>query len=298
MPLAMLPSGHLKGVLLTTAGILILSPDALLLRLIGADIWTLLFWRGLLCAIGLVGITLLLDRSDGFRRLFAIGRPELQIIAVNASMHVLFVLAILNTTVANVLVIMSISPLLGAILSRFVLGEPVARRTWYTTVAVFIGLVLVFSQSLGGGTLVGDLSAFAVAVLLACNFVLLRRYRKVSMIPAVAWSMAVTAVIAWPLAIPASLDDMGWVYTLLLGLAILPVSSALITLGPRHLPAPEVGLIMLLETLLGPLWVWLVIREVPSTETLIGGAMILVALAWMSIAAIRNSRLVIPQAPK
>ena len=298
MPLAMLPSGHLKGVFLTTAGILILSPDALLLRLIGADIWTLLFWRGLLCAIGLVGITLLLDRSDGFRRLFAIGRPELQIIAVNACMHVLFVLAILNTTVANVLVIMSISPLLGAILSQFVLGEPVARRTWYTTVAVFIGLVLIFSQSLGGGTLVGDLSAFAVAVLLACNFVLLRRYRKVSMIPAVAWSMAVTAVIAWPLAIPASLDDMGWVYTLLLGLAILPVSSALITLGPRYLPAPEVGLIMLLETLLGPLWVWLVIREVPPTETLIGGAMILVALAWMSIAAIRAGRLVIPQVSK
>ena len=195
MPLAMLPSEHLKGVFLTTAGVLILSPDTLLLRLIGADIWTLLFWRGLLCAIGLVGITLLLDRSDGFRRLFAIGRPELQIIAVNACMHVLFVLAILNTSVANVLVIMSISPLLGAILSRFVLGEPVARRTWNTTVAVFIGLVLIFSQSLGGGTLVGDLSAFAVAVLLACNFVLLRRYRKVSMIPAVAWSMAVTAAI-------------------------------------------------------------------------------------------------------
>ena len=298
MPLAMLPSGHLKGVFLTTAGILILSPDTLLLRLIGADIWTLLFWRGLLFAIGLVGITLLLDRSDGFRRLFAIGRPELQIIAVNASMHVLFVLAILNTTVANVLVIMSISPLLGAILSRFVLGEPVARRTWYTTVAVFIGLVLIFSQSLGGGTLVGDLSAFAVAVLLACNFVLLRRYRKVSMIPAIAWSMAVTAVIAWPLAIPASLDGMGWVYTLLLGLVILPVSSALITLGPRYLPAPEVGLIMLLETLLGPLWVWLVIREVPSIETLIGGALILVALTWMTIEAIRAGQLVIPQVPK
>ena len=290
----MIPSEHLKGVLLTTAGILILSPDALLMRLIGVDIWTLLFWRGLLCAIGMVGISLLLDRPHGYRRLFAIGRPEIQVITVNACMHVLFVLAILNTTVANVLVIMSISPLLGATLSRFVLGETVARRTWYATVAVFIGLALIFSQSLGGGTLIGDLSAFAVAVLLACNFVLLRRYRKVSMIPAVAWSMAVTAIITWPLAMPASLDAASWVYVLLLGLVILPVSSALITLGPRYLPAPEVGLIMLLETLLGPLWVWLIIREVPSIETLIGGAMILAALTWMSITAIRESRHVIP----
>ena len=298
MPLAMLQSGHLKGVLLTTTGILILSPDALLLRLIGADIWTLLFWRGLLCAIGMVGITLFLDRPHGLRRLVAIGRPELLVIVVNVCMHVLFVFAILNTTVANVLVIMSISPLLGATLSRFALGEPVAKRTWYTTVAVFIGLALIFSQSLGGGTLVGDLSAFAVAIFLASNFVLLRCYRKVSMIPAVAWSMAVTAAIAWFLAMPTSLDGAAWVYVLLLGLVILPVSSAMITLGPRYLPAPEVGLIMLLETLLGPLWVWLVIREVPSIETLIGGAMILAALTWMSIAAILESRRVIPQTPK
>ena len=101
----MLPNRHLKGVFLTTAGILILSPDALLLRLIGADIWTLLFWRGLLCAIGMAMITLLLDRPHGFRRLLTIGRPELQVIGVNACMHVFFVLAILNTTVANVLVI-------------------------------------------------------------------------------------------------------------------------------------------------------------------------------------------------
>ena len=298
MPLAMLLSGHLKGVLLTTTGILILSPDVLLLRLIGADIWTLLFWRGLLCAIGMVGITLFLDRPHGLHRLVAIGRPELLVIVINVCMHVLFVFAILNTTVANVLVIMSISPLLGATLSRFALGEPVAKRTWYTTVAVFIGLALIFSQSLGDGTLVGDLSAFAVAILLAGNFVLLRRYRKVSMIPAVAWSMAVTAVITWFLATPTSLDGTAWVYVLLLGLVILPVSSAMITLGPRYLPAPEVGLIMLLETLLGPLWVWLVIREVPSSETLIGGAMILAALTWMSIAAIRESQRVIQKIPK
>ena len=72
----------------------------------------------------------------------------------------------------------------------------------------------------------------------------------------------------------------------------------MITLGPRYLPAPEVGLIMLLETLLGPLWVWLVIREVPSIETLIGGAMILAALTWMSIAAIRESQRVIQKIPK
>ena len=134
----------------------------------------------------------------------------------------------------------------------------------------------------------GDFAASVVAVLLACNLVLLRRYRKVSMIPARAWSEAVVALNVWPLAMPASIEATAWAYTLLLGLVILPISGALITLGPRYLPAPEVNLIMLLETLLGPLWVWLVIREAPSFETLLGGATILAALAWMSIIAIHS----------
>ena len=288
---------HLKGVFLTTAGILILSPDALLLRLIGADIWTLLFWRGLLCGLGMIFITLILERQHSFRRLVAIGRPEVQVIGVNVCMHLFFVLAILNTTVANALVIMSISPLLGAILSQFILREPVAKRTWYTAVAVFGGLTLIFSGSLSGGTLAGDLSAFFVAILLACNFVLLRKYREISMIPAVAWSMVVSAFIAWPMAMPTSLGAASWTYTLLLGLGILPISTALITLGPRYLPVPEVGLIMLLEALFGPLWVWLVISEAPSFKTLLGGITILIALAILSITSIHQGRITMSRGP-
>ena len=289
---------HLKGALLTTAGVLIVSPDALLLRLIDADVWTLLFWRCLLCALGLFIILLFLERRRGLIRLFTPGRAEFQIIGINACMHVFFVLAILNTTVANALVIMSISPLLGAILSRVFLREQVAKRTWYTALVVFAGLAVIFSGSLDDGNLAGNLFAFAVAILMACHFVLLRRYRKVSMIPAVIWGMAATAFTAWPMAIPASLNATSWVYIALLGLCILPISTTLITLGPRYLPAPQAGLIMLLETLFGPLWVWLVIREEPSFETLLGGMTILLALAIMSITAIRKRMSTISRLPK
>jgi drug/metabolite transporter (DMT)-like permease len=185
---------------------------------------------------------------------------------------------------------MSISPLLSALLSLLILHEQVARRTWFTTIAVFFGLAMIFSQSIGGGTLLGDASAFGVAVSLACNFVLLRRYRQVNMIPAVAWGMVLGALIAWPLATPMSLGNVDFLYMLLLGLVILPISTTLITLGPKYLPAPEVGLIMLLEAIFGPLWVWLVIHETPSLETLIGGAMILLTLSWISIVTIRDTR--------
>jgi drug/metabolite transporter (DMT)-like permease len=287
---AMKIDGHLKGAVLTGTGILILSPDALLIRLIDADIWTILFWRGLLCGITMILIGLFIDRPKGIKQLFKIEWPELQVISVTACMHFLFVLAILNTAVANTLVIMSISPLLSALLSLLILHEQVARRTWFTTIAVFFGLAMIFSQSIGGGTLLGDASAFGVAVSLACNFVLLRRYRQVNMIPAVAWGMVLGALIAWPLATPMSLGNVDFLYMLLLGLVILPISTTLITLGPKYLPAPEVGLIMLLEAIFGPLWVWLVIHETPSLETLIGGAMILLTLSWISIVTIRDTR--------
>ncbi|MBO67203.1 MAG: EamA family transporter [Acidiferrobacteraceae bacterium] len=286
----MSPNNNLKGAMLTAVGILILSPDILLLRLIGADLWTLLFWRGLLCAIGMLGIILVIGSREGIRRLITIRKPEIQIISVNAVMHIFFVLAVQETSAANTLVIMSISPLFGAILSVLVLREKVANRTWYASTAVFIGLAIIFSQSLVGGTIIGDASALLVSILLATNFVLLRRYRSISMIPAVGWSMFVTALIAWPLATPMSMTGLSWVFMILLGLAILPISTALITLGPRYLPAPEVGLIMLVEPILGPLWVWLVIDEFPSIETLIGGATILITLTILSIRTITQNK--------
>jgi drug/metabolite transporter (DMT)-like permease len=282
--------GHLKGAVLTGIGILLLSPDALLIRLMQADTWTILFWRGLVFGIIMMLISMFLEKSIEPRQLFNLGRAEIQLIAVNASMHFFFVFAIQETVVANTLVIMSISPLLGAILSVLLLKERVADRTWLTTIAVFFGLLLIFSQSMGGGTLLGDTSALAVALLLACNFVLLRRYRHVNMIPAVAWGMILSAGLAWPLATPTAIGATDWFYVLLFGMVILAIGYVLITLGPRYLPAPEVGLIMLLEVILGPLWVWLIIYETPSFQTLMGGAMILLALSWMSIITILETQ--------
>ena len=282
--------GYLKGAVLTGSGILILSPDALLIRLIEADLWTILLWRGLLCGAVMMLISMFLNKSNGPRQLIKVGRAEIQIIVITASTHFFFVFAILESVVAKTLVILSISPLLGAILSLLILREKVAGRTWIATIAVFGGLVLIFSQSISGGTLLGDASALVVALLLALNFVLLRRHRRINMIPAVAWGNILTAGGAWMLAVPTALGGSDWFYVLLLGIVILPIASTLITLGPRYLPAPEVGLIMLLEAILGPLWVWLIIHETPSFETLIGGATILAALSWMSIAMILENR--------
>ena len=286
----MIIHSHLKGAMLTCVGILILSPDALLIRLIQTDIWTMLFWRGLLCGIIMMAIAGTLTKSNRRQKLIRLRAGEIQIIVVNASSHFLFIFAIAETTVANTLVILSISPLLGALLSLLMLRENVANRTWLTTIAVFFGLLLIFSQSVGGGTLTGDISALACALMLALNFVLLRKYRSTEMIHAVAWGNLFTAAVAWFFTTPEAITSVEWIFIAILGIGILPISSALITLGPRYLPAPEVGLILLLEAILGPLWVWLIIKESPSVQTLIGGMLILAALSWMSITLILENR--------
>jgi len=277
---------HLKGIVLVLLGVVLLSPDALLLRLISADHWTLLFWRGTLSALSLVTITLLLERPRGWQRFFSIGRSGALVAVIFAMGSVCFVFAILHTTVANALVIMSVSPLFAAILSHFFFGEAIPLRTWLAALAIIAGLVLVFAGS--GDGLAGDLAALGVSVGLAINFVIIRKQKAVSMVPAMAWSGVIVALAVLPLAAPASLSGQSMHLMLLLGLVVVPVSLTLITLGPRYIPAPEAGLIMRLEALLAPLWVWLVLGEVPTMQTLLGGTIIISTLVLLSAATLKG----------
>ncbi|MEK9742614.1 MAG: EamA family transporter, partial [Gammaproteobacteria bacterium] len=123
---------------------------------------------------------------------------------------------------------------------------------------------------------------------------MIRRHREVSMLPAVSWSGVILALCALPLAHPTDVSSEAFGLTVLLCLLIVPMSMGLIALSPRYLSAPEVSLVMRLEVLLAPLWVWLVLGEVPSRQTFIGGAVILVTLVVLSIVSMRPKRRVNP----
>ena len=275
-----------KGVAYCLGGIILLSPDSLLLRLINTDVWTLVFWRGSLSALGLLIIASVLERPGGWRRLFKIGWHGITVAVLFAGGSLAFVFAIMNTAVANALVIMSVSPLIAALLSHFFFHERITRRIWLATLAIIIGLLLVFSGSMKSGGTAGDLAALVVSFVLAFNFVVIRKHRAVSMVPAMAWSGALASLFALPFATPTNLDGHALMYMLVLGLIIVPVSIALITSAPRYISAPQVSLIMRLEALLAPLWVWLVLGEVPSEQTLIGGVIIISTLVVLSLAAL------------
>ena len=280
-----------RGVFLCLTGIILISPDTLILKLIGADLWTLTFWRGGLSAMGLAIVVLLMEgRQRGQQNLIRLTQQGVVVAFSFTVANIAFIFSIMNTAVANTLVIMSLSPMFAALLSHFFFRESITTGTWLATLIIFIGLTIVFYGSLTTGSFIGDLAALVTSIFLAVSLVLIRKNRTISMVPALSWSSALSCLVALPFALPTSLSGTSLTLMLILGLIVLPVSLAMIGLTPQYLPAPEVSLIMRLEALLAPLWVWLVLGEVPSRQTLIGGGIILATLICLSVYTIRMQR--------
>ena len=283
-------SDHTKGLLLTIIAVLILSPDALLVRLISCDIWTLLFWRCLLTAITTSTLLLLRYRSRFWISFRAIGVPGLYSAATLVCGSILFVNSLKQTSAANTLIILAATPVLSSLLSYIFLREKIARRTWFAISCCFGGILLIFSGSLKAGLLLGDLYALGATCMWASNLVILRRGKDVNMIPAnVLGNLAVVPIAFFAGGVPLPVSPLDASYLLLLGGLLLPVSFAMITLGPRYLTAPEVSLILLIETILGPIWVWLALSEVPEKTTLIAGLLIVGTLVIHTLFSLRNN---------
>ena len=283
-------TGYARGLLLTLLGVVTLSPDGLLIRSITADVWTLVFWRGLFMALGLAVWLAWRYGAGALAMLRRIGPLGLATAALFAASTLLFVNAIRLTAVANTLVILAAAPLLAAFLSSRLLGERVAPRTWAAAAAVSAGLALIFSASLRQGAPLGDLCAAGSAVCIACYLTALRAAREADMTPAAALGGLFAALAAAPFAAPLAVGPGDFALLAILGIGVMGLSFALITAGTRYLPAPEVGLVMLLEAALGPFWVWLAFGEVPPSATVLGGALILGALLLHSALALRQPR--------
>ncbi len=282
-----------KGLLITFAGVVVISPDTLLIRLIDAPTLTQMFWRGILSGLAvLLGYWALTGRD--FRRdIRSMGWPGFAITLVFAIGTTCFMFSVTHTTVANTLFITSTSPVFAALISVLVLREVVSWQSWATIAVTLIGISVIAAGSLGQGpgSIGGDLAALGAALSLAVTFSIARAYKGASMVPAIGFAGLLSGLMAGGLAADLSVpaDDMIWVA--LLGLAVVPLGAALLATGPRYLPAPDVSLILLLESIFGPLLVWLILAENPGTHTLIGGAIVLAAMGLRNSLALRRTRL-------
>ena len=248
------------------------------------------FWRSLF-AFMFVFVVLLLQKANPLQAVRAAGWPGLVSGLMWAIMFTAFLFALSLTTTANTLVVMSVSPLLTAVFASLFLKDPVPLRTWIAAGAAAIGIAWMFSSSLERHFL-GMAIAFVIPVAAAINVVVLRAgAAKLDLIPAVMLGGALSCLIALPFALPFDASARDLALLAFLGVFQLGLPCMLLVLASRALLAPEIALLGLLEVVLGPLWVWFAVGEDPGRATLVGGAVVLGALAANELAAFRAQRL-------
>ena len=277
-----------NGLMLALAGALLLTPDTLLMRLSGLDGGAMLAWRA--CLAGLVflsiGLIARFKEEKGNRaRVSTFGFWSLVICQIgNASF---FAFGIALAPVAVVLLAVATVPVIAALLGYFLLGELADRRVWATIVLVFSGILMSVAGDIERGmnidfeTLLGACCGLAVAISLAFNFVIIRKNKTVPFELAIGLGALIagcTAFYLWPAA--WQVRGASLIYISVTGLIILPVSFFLLSKASRLTSAANVSMIMLLETVLGPLWVWLGIKETPNSLTLLGGVLVVGALGF------------------
>jgi drug/metabolite transporter (DMT)-like permease len=272
-------------------GVVVLSFEGVIVRSLHLDQWTILLLRGPLMASGLVLLFRLGWRHGPLAGLRAAGRLGLLAAGLFAADNLLFIIALRTTSVANTLVLLATAPIFAGLLGRAVLGERPPARTWAATVVVLAGVGVIVAGSRGQGHLLGDLAALGAAGSIAGTLVLVRLGRQVVLLPSMALGALGAALVAAPLAHPGSLGGRDALLLVLVGLVIAPLAFGAILVGPRHLPAQEVSLLMLGETVLGPLWAWLLLGQAPEAATLGGGALIVAALLAHALLGIRRPML-------
>lgn len=281
-------SSHAKGLLITASGVLVISPDGLLTRLIQVDHWTMIFWRALLLSFGMWLMVNLFNPNRAWRQYRTVFGPGLLMVGAYSLGTISFVYSITHTSVANTLIILASTPLFAALISRLLLHEKMRVRTLIATLLVGVGIAVIASGNAAAPSAIqGDLAAILGSFFLACGFSFVRRFPGVSSFSAISCSGLLTAVLVLPLASPLAISRADFGYLLIMGLYVVPIGTSLMFVGPRFIPAAEVGLLLLLESILGPIWVWLVLAEQPGVNTLVGGAIVISTLAINTVLALR-----------
>ena len=272
---------HRRGRLYVALAAVAWSTAGLLQRKLTVDVATQLAGRALFAVLGLLVYVVFAERGRVVRAFRAIGRGGLAVTVLMAVSSGAFIAALNYTSVANVLFMQALAPVLAAVLGTFV-GEPVARRTWVAMAVAIAGVGLMV-----GGPSHPSAAGLSLSLLMSISFagtiVVTRHEREVSMAPATCLSQALVFVFAAPFASPGSVGGRDLMLLAGLGIGQIGLGLIFLTLGARLIPAAEVALITLLEIVLGPLWVWIALSERPSTTTLAGGAIVLAAVVIQAV---------------
>ncbi|REK44573.1 MAG: EamA family transporter [Proteobacteria bacterium] len=278
-----------KGSLLAFVAVMFITPDSLFIRLANIDTWSLVFYRGMIPFITVFIGMLLIYKLNFFSMLFNSGYHGIIYILTFSVTNITFVVSIQNTNVANTLVMIAMAPMLSAILGAIFLKEPPDKKTWIAIAITFFAAVYIFYDSLQLGNIFGDILGLITALGLAVGAVTIRSAKKKNLVPAAVVGKMFVAIFAIFFVESYVLAEKDLIIVPLMCLMCVAVPFVLVTIAPRFIPAEEVNLFFLLETIIGPLWVWMIIKEQPSIETIQGGLVIIITIAIHSFLKLKKS---------
>ena len=282
-------SNQHKGSLLAFIAVMLITPDSIFIRLSNIETWGMLFYRGAIpFVVVLVGL-IFFYKNNLFKALVGIGYPGIFYVISFSICNITFIISIQNTNVANTLVMIAMAPMLSAILGSIFLKEIPDQKTWFAIIITLISVTYIFYDSIEMGNFYGDLFGIITAFGLACNAVIARYAKNRDLVPSAVIGKLCVAIFAFFFVDSFALVDTDLIIVPLMCVMCVAIPFVLVTIAPRFIPAEEVNLFFLLETIIGPFWVWVVIKEQPSIETILGGTVIILTIAIHSFLKLKNS---------
>ncbi|MDC0566371.1 DMT family transporter [Candidatus Pelagibacter sp.] len=282
-------SNQHKGSLLAFVAVMLITPDSIFIRLSNIETWGMLFYRGAIpFVVVLIGL-IFFYKNNLLKALVGIGYPGIFYVISFSICNITFIISIQNTNVANTLVMIAMAPMLSAILGSIFLKEVPDQKTWIAIIITLFSVTYIFHDSMEMGNFYGDLFGLITAFGLACNAVIARYAKNRDLVPSAVIGKLCVAVFAFFFVDSFSLVGTDLIIVPLMCVMCVAIPFVLVTIAPRFIPAEEVNLFFLLETIIGPFWVWMIIREQPSIETIQGGTVIILTIAIHSFLKLKKS---------
>ena len=281
-------SDQKKGMLIAFTAIMFITPDSLLIRLANTESWNLIFYRGLIPFLVVFFGLLIIYKTKLLKEIINNGWHGFFYACTFTITNIVFVISIENTNVANTLIMLALAPMLSAVISLIFLKENPNNKTWVAILITTLSVIYIFYDALEAGDLLGNFLGLVCALGLAAGAVIIRSAKKISLVPSAMLGKLMVALIAFLFVDQLQLTGNDIVIVPLMCVMCVAIPFVLVTLAPRYITAAEVNLFFLLETILGPIWVWFVIKEQPSFETIVGGSIIVVTIAVHSILSLKK----------
>ena len=282
-------SNQQKGSFLAFIAVMLITPDSIFIRLSNIETWGMLFYRGAIPFIVVLTGLIFFYKNNLFKALVNIGYPGIFYVISFSICNITFIISIQNTNVANTLVMVAMAPMLSAILGSIFLKEIPDRKTWIAIIITLISVTYIFHDSIEMGNFYGDLFGIITAFGLACNAVIARYAKNRDLVPSAVIGKLCVAIFALFFVDNFSLLGTDLIIVPLMCIMCVAIPFVLVTIAPRFIPAEEVNLFFLLETIIGPFWVWMIIKEQPSIETIQGGVVIILTIAIHSYLKLKKS---------